>query len=267
MKTIIKVWLFMLAVGLLSQCEKEPLAKVTIPDDNFLNALIERGVDSNGDGIITTLEAYKITQLLVPGESISDLTGIEAFVNLDGLDCSNNQLTTLDVSNNTALKLLICRFNQLTTLDVNTDLGQLICSNNQLTTLDVSNNTYLTLLDCSNNQLTTLDVSNLHWLNCSNNLLTSLDVSNNTDLWELDCESNQLTTLDLSNTDLRDFICSNNQLTTLDVSNNTALLSLRIGGMPSLNQVCVWTLPFPPGGVDVYTDGSPNVYFTTDCSK
>jgi hypothetical protein len=42
---------------------------------------------------------------------------------------------------------------------------------------------------------------------------------------------------------------------------------LSIGGMPSLNQVCVWTLPFPPSGVDVYTDGSPNVYFTTDCKE
>ncbi|GAH53667.1 unnamed protein product, partial [marine sediment metagenome] len=129
MKTKIKVWLFILAVGLLSQCKKEPLAKVTIPDDNFLNALIEQGVDSNGDGIITPFEAYKVTFLDVSGESISDLTGIEAFVNLDWLLCSNNQLTTLDVSNNYAL-------------------DELDCSNNQLTTLDVSNNTALIKLEC-----------------------------------------------------------------------------------------------------------------------
>ena len=40
---------------------------------------------------------------------------------------------------------------------------------NQLTSLDVSNNTALTYLDCGNNQLTSLDVSNntaLEYLYC-----------------------------------------------------------------------------------------------------
>jgi len=34
-----------------------------------------------------------------------------------------------------------------------------------------------------------------------------------------------------------------------------------------LEKVCVWTMPFPPEEIKVCTDGSPNVYFTTDCSK
>jgi hypothetical protein len=37
--------------------------------------------------------------------------------------------------------------------------------------------------------------------------------------------------------------------------------------MLSLNEVCVWTMPFPPERVYVTTYGSPNVYFTTDCSN
>jgi len=36
--------------------------------------------------------------------------------------------------------------------------------------------------------------------------------------------------------------------------------------MPSLYKVCVWEMPFPPAFVDVYTENSPNVYFTTDCT-
>ena len=55
-----------------------------------------------------------------------------------------------------------------------------MCYNNQLTSLDVSHNTALTQLACSNNQLTSLDVSHntaLTWLWCYNNQLTSLDVS------------------------------------------------------------------------------------------
>jgi len=37
--------------------------------------------------------------------------------------------------------------------------------------------------------------------------------------------------------------------------------------MPSLNKVCVWIMPFPPTGFGLETKSSPNVYFTTDCSK
>ena len=52
-----------------------------------------------------------------------------------------NQLTTLDVSNNTTLRDLECYGNQLTALDVSgcTALTYLYCGCNQLTELDVSN--------------------------------------------------------------------------------------------------------------------------------
>jgi hypothetical protein len=38
--------------------------------------------------------------------------------------------------------------------------------------------------------------------------------------------------------------------------------------MPTLYEVCVWEMPFPPAyQVElVDTTGSPNIYFTTDCS-
>jgi hypothetical protein len=29
----------------------------------------------------------------------------------------------------------------------------------------------------------------------------------------------------------------------------------------------VWVMPFPPSGFNLYASGSPNVYFSTDCSK
>jgi hypothetical protein len=69
-------------------------------------------------------------------------------------------------------------------------------------------------------------------------------------------------------------LCGGNQLTSLDISNNGTLASqhnfyynLDIGNMPSLGKVCVWTMPFPPGSIDLFMEGSPNVYFTLDCSK
>jgi len=238
MKAVLNLLLLPIAlIVLFTQCEKEPeIELVDIPDDAFLTALIELGVDTNGDGIISPAEAEAITSLDVSGVgweggSISDLTGIEAFVNLNVLLCLTNQLTSLDVSNNTLL-------------------NDLDCANNQLTSLDVSNNTYLTNLWCHENQLTTLDVSNntaLETLFCSSNQLANLDVSNNTALYYLHCDYNQLTSL--------------------DISNNTALKWLYFSNMPTLYQVCVWEMPFPPEGVYVYTSDSPNAYFTTECSK
>jgi Leucine-rich repeat (LRR) protein len=234
-----------------SGCEKDE--QVKIPDSNFINALISWGVDKNGDGQISTAEAEAIDTLSVMDKSISDLTGIEAFVNLIYLDCWINQLTSLDVSNNT-------------------DLQNLICSNNQLTTLNISNNTALKELACGSNQLINLDVSNniaLESLGCKENQLNALDVSNNTALVWLSCENNQLTALDVSdNTELQTLICSNNQLTTLNISNNTDLVYLGIDGMPSLYKVCVWVVPFPLIELlAVNSYDSPNVYYTTDCSK
>ena len=38
-------------------------------------------------------------------------------------------------------------------------------------------------------------------------------------------------------------------------------------GMGHLFDVRVWEVPFPPAGVAIDTEGSPNIYFTTDLSK
>jgi hypothetical protein len=36
--------------------------------------------------------------------------------------------------------------------------------------------------------------------------------------------------------------------------------------MPTLCEVCVWVVPFPPALVDVDTSGSLNICFETDCN-
>ena len=178
-------------------------------------------------------------------EKLTALTRLDVRYNkLTTLDVSNNTaltylnvsdnyyLTTLDVSNNTALTSLYVEWNQLTTLDVskNTKLKNLVVFHNELTTLDVSNNTALTMLRVEINKLTTLDVSNntaLTELQLSYNQLTTLDVSKNTALTYLNVGWNQLTTLDVSkNTALTRLYVHNNQLTTLDVSGATSLVGL-----------------------------------------
>jgi len=82
------------------------------------------------------------------------------------------------------------------------------------------------------------------------------------------CHSNQLSALEISNNTALEWLrCNDNYLTSLDISNNIALQGITLSNTPSLYQVCVWEMPFPPSGVSVDTTDSPNVYFTTDCSK
>jgi len=193
-------------------------------------------ISVNGDGsvFITTDNNAVLTELYC---SENQLTKLDVSKNtaLERLHCQHNQLTgKLDVSKNTALRFLNCYYNQLDSLDFSncTALRGLECDNNQLKgELDVSKNTKLTNLHCQYNQLTALDFSNctaLISLQCYHNQLKGeLDVFNDTALTDLNCSNNQLTKLNVSNNTLLKILsCQNNQLTALDVSKNTALTSL-----------------------------------------
>lgn len=223
MKTFILSFLLFVSLGLIAQ-------QTYVPDDNFEQALIDLGYDTEPlDDYIPTANIDAITTLNIQSKNIADLTGIEDFTALTNLDCFGNQLTSLSLSGNTALTHLKCAYNQLTSLDIsaNAALYLLHCNKNQLTSLDASNKPALRYLDCMVNQLTNIDITSdtaLEELSCINNQLASIDVSTNTALKHLDCDYNQLTSLDISNnTALSYLFCSNNQLTSIDVTSNTAL--------------------------------------------
>ena len=214
------------------------LEAVPFNDPIFVAYLVQEHSISLTNGIIdptdaTTLEKLEaIISMEISDKGIKSLKGVEYMAALTNLHCYSNQLSTLDMSGNTALTSLNCNSNQLSTLDVsaNTALMILSCSNNKLSTLDVSENTALKTLECSSNQLSTLDVSKntaLKTLYCSVNQLSTLDVSANTELGLLYCSSNQLSTLDVGkNIKLNDFRCQTNKLTQLDVSQNIILTIL-----------------------------------------
>ena len=81
------------------------------PDANFRNYLLSQSYGMNG--IITDVEIIGITSMSVENRSIQNLKGIEYFTELTQLYCSYNQLTSLDLSKNTALKTLYCYGNQI----------------------------------------------------------------------------------------------------------------------------------------------------------
>ena len=169
--------------------------ETNFPDENFRNWILSQ--EYGQDGVLTDDEIADVTSIALYGMNVQSLQGIEYFTALQKLDCHGNQLTSLDVSKNTALVFLLCEVNQLKSLNVSgcTALQMLSCAGNKLTSLDVSECTALDALLCNGNQLTSIDVSKniaLNELNCCNNLLTSLDVSNNTALNDLSCHQNQI---------------------------------------------------------------------------
>ena len=202
MKTLALFLFFILSFSVTAQI-------VNIPDPIFKARLIVEGVDTNHDGEIQVSEAEAVTGMLDVSihfpEPIYDLTGIEAFINITGLSVQGNQLTTLNLSNNTLLIELDCISNNLTYLNVENciNLEKLWAYHNQLTSIDLSQNINLKVLSLYNNQLTGIDLT-------SNNLLEKVYVSDN-----------QLTFLNLTqNSELIEFTCDNNLLNYLDIRNN-----------------------------------------------
>ncbi len=185
---------------------KNPSCNITIPDANFKSYLLSNSsINTNGDSEIQCAEADAFTGFMnCPLKNISDLTGIEKFINITKLDCSNNNLTKLDLSKNTKLNEILCGVNKLTSLNVTScsALKELYCGATNLSALDVSNNTDLTKLQCHNSFITKLNVSKnimLERLECQDNELLSLDISKNTSLIELNCSMNTLGSLNLAN--------------------------------------------------------------------
>ena len=125
-----------------------------VPDDTFREYLLKR-FDKDHNGTLYPAERYAVTEIDVNDKNITSLKGIEFFPNLKELDCSINQLSRLDVSQNTALEKLDCSTNQLASLNLskNAKLKYLYCSQNELTSLDVSQ-TAVTTLNASDNKIT-----------------------------------------------------------------------------------------------------------------
>ena len=216
-------------------------------DPDFAKKLQELGHISDAENItpadmeniaaITELDVSESYDSETPGP-LTSLRGIEYFASLTKLECYYNQLTSLDVSANTALTYLDCRYCDLTSLDVSgcTALTYLDCFGCGLTSLDVSNCKELVELDCKSCKLTSLKMdknTKLKYLDCYNNQLKQLDVSGCEELVELKCEENQLTSLDVSNnTKLVNLNCYDNQLTSLDISGSASLVNVQCGDNP-----------------------------------
>ncbi|ABQ03666.1 leucine-rich repeat domain-containing protein [Flavobacterium johnsoniae] len=198
-------------------------------------------------------DVKNITSLNLKSQKLENLNGIEYFTSLNSLDCSYNQIRSIDISQNLLLKELICNENEILSLDLsaNTHLEHLNCAFNRLKKLNISHNLLLVKLICHWNLLTNLDLENnslleeldfaynhifgielgvkpkLKNLKCSQNGLISLDVSDCPELKVLHCANNSLLSIELAkNVIMEDLRCFYNHITTLDISQNKLLETL-----------------------------------------
>lgn len=221
---------------------------VYIPDQVFKDRLIGLGVDLNNDFEISYEEAAIVDHLDVSyygGGQIESITGIEAFISLDTLICSDNSISTLDSLNNLPLKYLDCRWNPISSLQLSlSDLEFLKCLENNLPYLDISIYPKLHTLICNpsdslkiNNQfLNKLIVESFISINTSfaPELKTLIchsdpapDLSNNSQLTYLEI-TGQFSNIDLSSNLLLEHLYLWGNLTSIELSNNSVLSYINV---------------------------------------
>lgn len=98
----------------------------------FVRYLLQN-FDTDNDGIVELDALANVKEINISGMNIATLDGVvDKMIGLEKLDCSNNQLKNLNLSNNS-------------------NLTELFCNNNMLTSLDCTTNEYLYTIDFSKN--------------------------------------------------------------------------------------------------------------------
>lgn len=74
------------------------------PDAAFRAVVASTGVDRNQDGFLSDYERQQTSVLNLQGKGIRNLQGIEYYEEMQKLNCQDNNLTELDLSNNKGIK-------------------------------------------------------------------------------------------------------------------------------------------------------------------
>lgn len=208
---------------------------VYIPDAKFKSYLL-KVADSNDDGEVSYSEAEKLTFIDIKSTVtqeliISDVTGLEAFVNINYFIIGqNNDIPIIDFTHNTKLEVINISKNNIKKVIVPTlpELWEFHCDTNELEELDLSGCPKVKEIFVSYNKLTKLNIDGL-------TVLDRIWFHNN----------KQLTNVDLStNINLRVIDAHYNNLLELDVSNQKTLEGLTCAGNENLQNICVWDVNY-----------------------
>lgn len=204
------------------------------PDPAFLHW--SENQDVNGDGFLSQQELGAVTEMDLRKLGIESLEGLEWYYALESLNCSENDLVRLELSDFPRLKSLTCNENpRLEALELTgvPALEHLYCFHSNLAQLDLHAVPSLTYFAWGGSPLQELDLSqnpNLQVLHVLGGNLTRADLSQNSQLETLLWNHTWIETLDLSHQPNLTYLnCTDNQLTALDLSNQPKLETVYAG--------------------------------------
>lgn len=178
----------------------ETVRIIYTPDvkDKVFRRYLNDFFDTDYDSFVSLAEASAVKEISIdrneyPG--IASLHGIEMFTSLETLNVSGQSVSSLDLSKNVNLKLLVCDYLPLVSLDLGgcAALTDLYAQSTHLTGIDLSACAALERVYLSGSPLKSLDLKNnrsLRTLDCSGCALETLDISSCPALESLDCRSN-----------------------------------------------------------------------------
>ena len=207
---------------------------VNIPDANFKAKLLESDptntiayafgnggyikIDANDDGEIQLSEVSIITTLKITDSQVSDLTGIENFINLKTLSCFNNTINNFNVNGLSSLSSIM------------------VNSNDSLNTIfNFSNLPSLTSFSFNYSNITSLTINNLPnitGVSCfNNNNMTDLNLIQLSSLNRIDADECNVSNLSITNSPLITYLSiQNSNLSSIIINSFPLLKTLRISG-------------------------------------
>ena len=225
--------------------------ETNFPDENFRKYLLDNGYKTKED-------IKKIERLVLNSINIKSLKGIEHFTSLTYLDCVDNQLTTMDLSKNIALRKLIIYGNNIRDEGMDALINSLPIVPTNDGWFEVVSARYMgkNVCKCTKSQVAAAKAKG--WIPCMDfgyeyegskdpdpsainetnfpddnfrNYLLNEGYKTEEDIKDvsyLDLSSKNIKSLKGIEyfTALHTLYCNQNQLTTLDVSNNSALSTL-----------------------------------------
>lgn len=203
---------------------------VKIQDANFKKALVDQGIDTNGDGEIQAAEAKKVTRLYVNNAEIGNLIGIKNFTSLVEFGFYENKVRMLDLEGMTSLRSVYGFQNQLESINVKglINLEDLYLQQNKIRSFDVSGSKKLKELKMDGNSLFKVDLGTLpalEKLDLNQNLINEFKTGALPSLKEINLSNNYLMAVDLT---------SFKKLEEARLSDNPDIKKLEIRGLRSL---------------------------------
>ena len=97
--------------------ERLPIDEKNFPDSAF-RSYISNKIDTDKNGVLSASEINAVTGINEKNKGIRSLEGLSFFAGITSLNCSKNELTSLNLSGNPNLETLVCYSNNLQVLDI-----------------------------------------------------------------------------------------------------------------------------------------------------